>query len=281
MQILNNFLLYIKKFTYLLQGRKPWGLGYLATRNLFIKNALAQIDNQFQVPTNYGYKFDERVIEYPWLISHLSSQPTRILDAGSVLNFAFILEHKKLQSKRIQITTLAPERNCFWKRGISYTYEDLRNLSLKDQIFDEIVCISTLEHIGLNNEIYFKNEIGSIENTTEINTEFKTETHLLAIKEFYRLLKPKGKLFLTVPYGKAQKLSWLQVFDSNGVDKIIQMFNPSTFSETIYLHTKNGWQESNRQNASQARYYDTHNPDLTVTNLAAAEAIVALILQKP
>jgi ubiquinone/menaquinone biosynthesis C-methylase UbiE len=41
------------------------------------------------------------------------------------------------------------------QNNISYVYGDLRNTILKDQCFDEIVCISTLEHIGMDNTMLY------------------------------------------------------------------------------------------------------------------------------
>src|SRR4030088_2822748 len=59
------------------------------------------------VRKGFGYKLDERLVEYPWLFSRLPDGPGALLDAGSVLNHDFILSHSRLQSKNITIMTLA------------------------------------------------------------------------------------------------------------------------------------------------------------------------------
>jgi SAM-dependent methyltransferase len=269
----------IKKSVYSLNGKHPWSLGYFATRNQFIESVLSNLENQFIPEPTYGFGFDERVVEYPWLVSKLSDKPSRLLDAGSILNFDFILQQKKIKNKRICITTLAPERHCYWKDGISYTFDDLRDLPFKNHTFDEIVCISTLEHIGLDNKIYFQTEIGEVENTTELVKTDKVDSHLVAVSEMHRVLKPGGKLYLTVPFGKSQKLGWLQVFNSQGIDQVISTFSPSNVDETVFIHNETGWAKSTRAKASTANYYNVHSGEKT-DHLAAAEAVIALVLTK-
>jgi hypothetical protein len=86
--------------------------------------------------------------EYSWLLAHLQSGPEIFLDAGSALNHAFILEQPVLEKKKLHILTLAPESNCFWQKGISYLYHDLRSIPIRDGYYDAIVGLSTLEHVG-------------------------------------------------------------------------------------------------------------------------------------
>ncbi|MDQ5893732.1 MAG: methyltransferase 11 protein, partial [Patescibacteria group bacterium] len=38
------------------------------------------------LPEKYCFGLDERVIEFPWLISQMPDRPIDILDAGSTLN---------------------------------------------------------------------------------------------------------------------------------------------------------------------------------------------------
>src|ERR1700756_4062168 len=108
--------------------------------------------NAHNLPPGFGHKLDERLVEYPWLFSRLPDGSGELLDAGSVLNHDFILSHERLVGKKITIMTLAPEGRSFWDRGINYVYGDLRQTYFRDDYFDYIVCVSTLEHIGLDNQ---------------------------------------------------------------------------------------------------------------------------------
>jgi len=105
----------------------------------------------------YGLGLDERLIEYPWLFSSLPSKEGNFLDAGSVLNFDYILSLPTLVQKKIFISTLAPEKHSFWNKSISYVYEDLRDICYKNNFFDWIVCLSVIEHIGLDNTKFYTN----------------------------------------------------------------------------------------------------------------------------
>ena len=63
------------------RGRIPWSLGYRQARDRFIRQTLgdqALMDlfrENRELPQGFGVGFDERCIEYPWLLSKL--RPTR------------------------------------------------------------------------------------------------------------------------------------------------------------------------------------------------------------
>src|SRR5688572_16800592 len=38
------------------------------------------------LPNGYGWRLDERIVEYPWLLAHLEQSMLTTLDAGSALN---------------------------------------------------------------------------------------------------------------------------------------------------------------------------------------------------
>ena len=54
----------------------------------------------------------------------------------------------------LTIVTLAPEPVAFTSLGVSYLYGDLRQLPFRDDWFDEVACLSTLEHVGMDNAVY-------------------------------------------------------------------------------------------------------------------------------
>src|SRR6202521_3837783 len=108
-----------KRWRFKRSGRRPWSSGYLEYKNHEIARWLQP--GAFAIPSlppGYGFRLDERIVEYPWLFSRLPAEPGALLDAGSVLNFDYLLDHALLQNKKLHICTLAPESECFWKRGI-------------------------------------------------------------------------------------------------------------------------------------------------------------------
>ncbi len=138
-------------------GYLPWKSGYDTYKWNAISEALtsANILDLFQtkvnLPEGFGWRIDERIVEYPWLFSNLKSESKRVLDAGSALNFLPTLEHLQNLNRDVTIMTLAPEDKAFWNKKISYHYGDLRQLPFRDEWFDEVVSISTIEHVGFDN----------------------------------------------------------------------------------------------------------------------------------
>ena len=132
-----NLLSFLKSSYYSISGKKPFSTGYGAFKNAQILKILKNKNFKLlDIPPSYGIRIDERIIEYPWLFSKLPMDKGNLLDAGSVLNFDYLLSQATLKSKQIVIYTLSPEQNCFFKKGISYHYGDLRDIPYKNQFFD-------------------------------------------------------------------------------------------------------------------------------------------------
>lgn len=259
----------------------PWSLGYWEARNKEIKylldntRILSLFSNSRNLPKGFGKNFDERLIEYPWLISKIRSTDKYILDAGSILNFPFVINNKKLINKKIVIVNLNPESYCFFDRGISYIYSDyadIRNSCFKDNLFDLIICSSVLEHVGMDNTFIYSSESKFYEKNTE--------DYLSVVSELNRLLKKGGRLLLTFPFGKYENLGWLQQFDTKNVKKIIRRFNGGS-NLNFYKYTKNGWIRSNEEECKECLYFDIHKDKVIDSiNTAAARAVACIELQK-
>ncbi|HOT77534.1 MAG TPA: methyltransferase domain-containing protein, partial [Candidatus Wallbacteria bacterium] len=265
-----NFKLWLFNF----KGKIPWSEGYNVYKKRFICQSIEANLNFNKLPQKYGYRIDERAVEYPWLFSRLNDGFEFLLDAGSFLNFDYILSSGKLKDKKIFISTLAPESSSCWDKGISYIYEDLRSTCFRDEFFDTIVCCSTLEHVGLDNTLLYTGDMDKKEN--------KTDTYLDVISEFKRILKPGGRVFITVPYGKNINYKWFQVFNSAMVEDIVKTFNGSTSSVSYFMYKNDGWSMCDKQSADgNEDFFDIHTsakyfPDY----LAFSRAIVCIELKK-
>ena len=228
------------------------------------------------LPKGFGHKLDERLVEYPWLFSRLPAGPGELLDAGSVLNHDFILSHPGLMSKKITIMTLAPEGHSFWNLGINYVYGDLRQTYFRGDYFDFVVCVSTLEHIGLDNQRFHSGRF-----TDRTTKGALTGSHVEAVREFRRILKAGGRCYITVPFGKSFRGKWHQVFDGDMIDELVATFRPASFKESYFRHLPGaGWQTSSRKAASDAVYFDYQVDRSWPGCPAAAEAIACLELEK-
>ncbi|MGA1980088.1 MAG: methyltransferase domain-containing protein [Sedimentisphaerales bacterium] len=264
---------------YLKGGRKPWSRGYKASKFDFIQIVLkddgliAKFRSLDTLPGNYGYGYDERVVEYPWVLSRLSGKESKLLDAGSVLNFPQIINNSILSKKAITIFTLAPEGHAFWEKGISYCYGDLRQLPFRDNWFDEIISISTLEHVGMDNRIY-----------TGKNTPVKVGLDAKkAARELVRVLKLGGKLLISVGFGKHQLIEWndtvfAEQFDSPTLKDLLKEFESCAVASTsFYKYTQNGWNISTEQECQGVEYFNIHTTASFDPDNAAAARAVALV----
>ena len=260
---------------YMAYGKKPFTKGYAIYKKLKILEILhrKEFDSK-QLKKGYGLRLDERIVEYPWFFSRLPLKEGRLLDAGSVLNFDFIITHQSLLTKNIFISTFAPEKKCFWNKGISYIYEDIREICYKGNFFDWIVSLSVFEHIGLDNTKYYTNEKSKNENNLD--------SYLMVVKEFHRILKPEGVLYLSVPFGKYKNHGWLQIFNAKMIDAILETFSPSSYMENHFRYDSEGWHISSRIESAESTYFDYHeekdryNKDCSV----AARSVVCLELVK-
>ena len=152
-------LLTLSRWSYK-RSANPHTTAYWRLKRSFLGKVLADPSlltaflNGAVLPAGYGLGFDERVVEYPWLFSRLPRDNGLMLDAGSVLNHPELLSHPRLDPKHLHIVTLAPESHCDWTLGVSYLFHDLRDLPFRDGVYETVVSLSTIEHIGMDNQRY-------------------------------------------------------------------------------------------------------------------------------
>ena len=119
---------------------------------------------------------------YRWLKKHLLSGHLATLDAGCGSG-AFTMYAAKIGNQALGVSFNERNNKAATERAkilniynVSFIYGDLRKL---DEMFgalgkfDQIICFETIEHILNDKKL---------------------------IKDFFALLNPKGKLFLTAPY---------------------------------------------------------------------------------
>lgn len=265
------------RLKYTFSARIPLSAGYEEYKYYFINNILSNggllcFENR-QLPPNYGFRLDERVVEYPWFFSSLRDEARVILDAGSVLNSRQILSTEKLRNRKLYLTTLSYEGRVETVPSPSYIYEDLRNMCYKDDFFDAICSLSTIEHIGLDNTKFYTHDPAKKEN--DINA------YLIAIKEFKRVLKAGGMLYLTVPFGKYNNHGWFQTFNAEMINNLIETFAPASFSKTYFRYEKDQWNFSTEELSQDGDYFDIHNSSqFTQDYLVAARCVACIALTK-
>ena len=254
---------------------RPWGLGYSDRKLSVLQRAVTDeamlrlFGSNKQLPEGYAIGIDERAVEYPWMFSRLSDAPTELLDAGSILNFDHLLDLDKIRRKKLTILTLAPER-LHKRPNVSYLFGDIRNTSLRDGWFDEIVCISTLEHVGMDNTRLYTSDAAF--------REAVPESFTAAMAEMRRVIKPGGRFLLTVPFGVREDFGWLRQFDRELLTNAIAAFRPTKVEETFFKYTTRGWTLSNANECADARYFDIHSGRNAGDGAAAARAVACVAM---
>lgn len=164
-----------------------------------------------------GQWISERIVEIPWVLSRL--QPgLRTVDIGCSesiylgevidrVGFLYGIDtrpcpfrHRKFRFRRLNIARGTPFRQGF---------------------FSQIICISTLEHLGLKG-------YG--------NRRF-ADGDLRALAELYRILAPGGRLFVTVPFGRREFHGWFKVYDSRGWERLLSRTKFKVEEEECFKYT--------------------------------------------
>lgn len=245
-------------YSYYRKGQIPWSRGYGEARRIEIeKNIYSdEIRSSFEkkkLPVGFGYRMDERVVEYPWIISNLSERKTSLLDAGSTFNYEYLLKHPRIANKNLTIYTYYPENESFPEKRINYVYGDLRELPFKENNFDQIICQSTIEHIDMDNSMYgyeMKNQAGS---------SVKSYEYMKVIEELYRVLKKGGILLLTFPFGKFENHGFFQQFDSEMLNRITSFLEvKGILQDQFFQYSIEGWKVSSKEESNTAESYNPH-----------------------
>lgn len=253
---------------------RPWTAEYVELHRRLVSEVLDDrrlvegIKNGGPLPRGYGVGFDERVVEFPWLFGQ--GLQGRVLDAGSALNHEHVLDRFLPQVEDLHIVTLEPEALSFTRRRVSHVFADLRDLPYRHAYFETVVCLSTLEHIGMDNTLY--GVVGPRADDPE-------REMCKAIRELIRVTAPGGRILVTVPYGRREDHGWFRQFDRREVEALLEAFGGNS-STAVFSYGDGGWQVSNLACASDRRYRDfLADPTPVADRAAAARAVVCVAVQ--
>lgn len=180
----------------------------------------------------------DRYLEYSFVIRNLPKPPAKILDVGcSGSFFPLILASFGYNTYGVDIRNY-PILNKLKFNNFTFIKEDIRKTSFADKFFDVVTVISTIEHIGLSGRY------GMAEDS---------KGDKKAIKEIKRILKPKGILLLTVPFGKAKIIKpYHKIYDRNLIKRLIKDLKVK--KEEYYLQDAEGnWYQCSKRKAGSTK----------------------------
>jgi SAM-dependent methyltransferase len=196
---------------------------------------------------------DERVVEYPWLFDRLRSlHPAGmpVLDAGSVTNHEPILRQWEQHGfGPLSIVTLCYEGAARVSDTFRYEFADLRHLPYRDHWFSTVVCLSTIEHVGMDNSLYGAAGHRRFDPDVEARN---------SVIELSRVLAPAGTLLLSVPFGEASDRGWFRVFDERSLRLLTDLPCWSESRVRVFRCAEGGWREVAPEAARDAGYNEPH-----------------------
>jgi SAM-dependent methyltransferase len=211
----------------------------------------------FQLPTEpYGLGDTERCIEIPWALSCYRGE-RRVLDIGYAN-----AEDRYLEPLNALRMPLLYGLDLVSKpvQQIHPVVGDVRRAPFRNSAFDLVLCISTIEHVGWDNGIYFKGRLSK-----------DPEGDLHAVREMARITREEGRIVITVPYGKRWNYGWFQQYDRHRLDKLISVSGCRVLKKELFVY-RDGWLYASEKDLRDVLYKDNDAP--------AAAGLACILLER-
>jgi SAM-dependent methyltransferase len=167
---------------------------------------------------------DERLVEVPWVLSRL--RRGRVLEVGHAFaEPAYIAALVEAGPGELVGVDLAEAE----VPGFETVVADARALPFPDTSFDQVLLVSTLEHIGADNEVYGLE--GAPDDTGRA----------AALQELRRVLRPSGSLLVTVPLGEPGDYGWFRQEDVRGWTRLFTGAGYFVEEQEAYELLEEGW----------------------------------------
>ena len=180
---------------------------------------------------------DERVVEIPWVLSRLRARG-RVLEIG----YAFAENAYLGALLRSGVELVGADLASRDVEGLEAVVADVRELPFDDGSFDQVLLVSTLEHVGADNAVY------------GLAGEPDPEARLHALQELRRTLRSNGSLLVTVPLGEPEDYGWFRQEDEAGWTRLYGQAGFFVGEQEVYELTAEGWRASRNFESSGVRY---------------------------
>lgn len=166
----------------------------------------------------------ERLVEYDFVARNLvsSQRNATILDLGSA-GSALVQTMREFRSKW-QVLGIDLAQGCD-------AVMDARSMGFQDGAFEQVISISTIEHVGLDHGMNDK------------------EGDAKAMQEIFRTLKKGGSAIVTVPYGEGKRQEH-RVYNRKTLAKLVSNF--SVAKKEFYCYDAGKWKKCGQASAEKA-----------------------------
>ena len=180
---------------------------------------------------------DERVVEVPWALSRL--RPVgRVLEVG----YAFAETAYLAALLRSGVELVGADLATRAVAGLEAVEADVRALPFPDRSFDQVLLVSTLEHVGADNAVYGLDVVPD------------PDARLNALRELRRILRVDGSLLVTVPLGEPGDYGWFRQEDEPGWTRLYARAGFFVSEQEAYELTEDGWRAAPDFDAEGVRY---------------------------
>lgn len=226
-------------------------LGLKLTRKL--SGALAAIRTALLRFAGYSVVVSEQAVEVPFVFRQIRSSDKKVLDFGAFESMLPL----QLAALGHDVTVWDQRPYPFRHQRLHVICEDiLKAHSVPLASFDVVMSISTIEHLGLGN----------------YGDTVATSGDEAAVQALWRMVKPGGRLIVTVPAGVHSVQRGYRIYDEENLNRV---FGFATDFHYFMKSSRAGeWSEVGACEALNHRY---ESPNATMP----VEAVAIAIAEKP
>jgi O-antigen chain-terminating methyltransferase len=115
--------------------------------------------------------------------------------------------------------------------GMRRVRADLRRLPYRERSFDLVFCLSTLEHVGFDN--------------TRWGMPFQGKDPggaATSLLEIARILDPRGRLLVSVPFGRREERGWMFQYDADSWEELVRESPFTVVEQEAFRLRPEGWE---------------------------------------
>jgi len=181
---------------------------------------------------------DERSLEIPWALARYDGE-RRVLDVGyAFAEPAYLAGLVALGAAELTGVDLAAAD----VPGLESVVADVRELPFADSSFELALCISTLEHVGRDNDVY------------DVDAPRDERGDETALRELRRVLATDGRLLVSVPTGERDDQGWQVQRTPEDWVAVFERAGFLVYEDELYRRHADGWRSATLEEARGARY---------------------------